>query len=259
MEQALDALLCAGFRRTSISFQYGMTESTSTVAQCQIGRLPRRHKFHSLYSQDIQFPLGYRTTPNFELLSSGKILSYHKVRIVSDQGHECADGELGNILISGPCVADFTNTTGIPSDRWTSDGEYKTGDIGLFSNGELFVHGRSDDLIIVDGVNVWPGDVEAIADSLKFSSGISFVAFGIDIDERSTQKLVLIGETTQLTEDRILLQLEISKAIREAIGVAPSAVIIKSSPFLERTASGKVDRRRTRDRVIESLLQELNL
>lgn len=242
MDRALDSLSGAGLRRSALAFQYGMTETTSTIAQSRVGRPPQRFKV-------VVMPCCEATTSasQIELLSSGEILPCHKVRIVSDEGEEVAEGEVGNILVSGKCVANIDSTRGISSDRWTTEGEYRTGDLGLLSNGELFVQARADDVVIVNGVNVCPGDVEAVADSVGQTSGARFVAFGVDEAERSTQRLFVIGECTLGPEEVVQLRLQVAAAIRNAIGVIATVIVLEAC--FERTASGKVDRRHTRERL----------
>ncbi len=244
MDRALDVLADFGLRRSALAFQYGMTETTSTVAQSRVGRPPRRFRVDFMACRHVEVASNYQV----ELLSSGEILPCHKVRIVSDEGKEVADGEVGNILVSGECIANINRTVGIAPDRWTAEGEYRTGDIGLLSNGELFVKARSDDVVIVNGVNVCPGDVETVADLVGQKMGVRFVAFGIDEEERSTQRLVVVGECTLGPNELTQLRLQVTAAIRSAIGVTPIVVVLEAG--FERTASGKIDRRRTRERVL---------
>ena len=84
------------------------------------------------------------------------------VRVVDDQGHACAVGEIGNVEVRGPNV--FKGYWRMPEktkEEFTADGWFRTGDVGRFDDrGYLTIVGRSKDLIITGGYNVYPAEVE---------------------------------------------------------------------------------------------------
>ena len=92
----------------------------------------------------------------------GRPLPGVKVRVVDDQGQACAVGEIGGVEVSGPNV--FKGYWRMPEktrEEFTADGWFKTGDVGRFDDrGYLTIVGRSKDLIISGGYNVYPAEVE---------------------------------------------------------------------------------------------------
>ncbi|HEX6993852.1 MAG TPA: AMP-binding protein [Gammaproteobacteria bacterium] len=88
------------------------------------------------------------------------------VRIVDDRGTVLAAGEVGHIQVRGPNV--FTGYWRRDAgDDFTNDGFFRTGDLGVFDDdGYLAIVGRSKDLVITGGLNVYPREVEAVIDAL---------------------------------------------------------------------------------------------
>lgn len=84
------------------------------------------------------------------------------VRCVDEQGQPCAAGDIGGVEVRGPNV--FPGYWRMPeanAKEFTADGWFKTGDVGRFdANGYLTIVGRSKDLIITGGYNVYPAEVE---------------------------------------------------------------------------------------------------
>jgi malonyl-CoA/methylmalonyl-CoA synthetase len=100
--------------------------------------------------------------------SVGKPLPGVTIRIADAQGHACGVDEIGGIEVRGPNV--FKGYWRMPektAEEFTADGYFKTGDVGrLDANGYLWIVGRSKDLIISGGYNVYPKEVEAVIDDL---------------------------------------------------------------------------------------------
>lgn len=90
------------------------------------------------------------------------------VRVVDKDGNSCGPGEIGDILVNGPNV--FKAYWRMPektAEEFTSDGYFKTGDVGKFDrNGYLAIVGRSKDLIISGGYNVYPKEIESVIDEM---------------------------------------------------------------------------------------------
>jgi malonyl-CoA/methylmalonyl-CoA synthetase len=91
-----------------------------------------------------------------------------RVRVVNDDGEACPVDEIGHIQVQGPNV--FAGYWRMPEktvEEFTADGYFKTGDMGRFdSRGYLSIVGRSKDLIISGGFNVYPKEIEGIIDEM---------------------------------------------------------------------------------------------
>lgn len=98
----------------------------------------------------------------------GPALPGVSVRVVNTEGVACTSGEVGEIQVKGPNV--FKGYWHMPektAEEFTADAYFKTGDVGFFDDDlYLSIVGRSKDLIITGGYNVYPKEIEAIIDEL---------------------------------------------------------------------------------------------
>jgi malonyl-CoA/methylmalonyl-CoA synthetase len=90
------------------------------------------------------------------------------VRVRDDQGRPCAPGEIGGIEVQGPNVfAGYWRMPEKTKEEFTTDGWFKTGDVGrIADDGYVTIVGRSKDLIISGGYNVYPAEVEGFINEL---------------------------------------------------------------------------------------------
>jgi malonyl-CoA/methylmalonyl-CoA synthetase len=87
---------------------------------------------------------------------------------VTDDGRPCAAGEIGGIEVRGPNVfSGYWRRPELAATEFTVDGFFRTGDLGTFdTDGYLAIVGRSKDLVISGGLNVYPKEVEDVLDAL---------------------------------------------------------------------------------------------
>ena len=98
----------------------------------------------------------------------GKPLPGVSVRVVRSDGQACASNEIGDIQVQGPNVfAGYWQMPEKTAEEFTADGFFKTGDVGRFDeDGYLTIVGRSKDLIISGGYNVYPKEIESVIDAI---------------------------------------------------------------------------------------------
>ncbi len=98
----------------------------------------------------------------------GPALPGVSVRVLNSAGQPCATGEIGDIQVKGPNV--FKGYWQMPektAEEFTADGYFRTGDVGRFdAEGYLSIVGRSKDLIISGGYNVYPKEIESVIDEM---------------------------------------------------------------------------------------------
>src|SRR5262249_21124319 len=143
------------------------------------------------------------------------LLAGQQVRILDDSGTERPPGEVGEIVIHGDCLFDGYYGRGDLTRLVLRDGWYHTGDLGLQIDGELYVTGRSKDLIIVAGQNIYPHDVEHIVcDHPAIHDGRA-IAFGMPSPELGTEDIIVVAEVSR--EEHLLEATQIQNAVRDAI------------------------------------------
>ncbi|WP_373558719.1 fatty acyl-AMP ligase [Streptomyces sp. WZ.A104] len=176
------------------------------------------------------------------------------------------DGAVGEIWVDSPGVADgywrrpeeSARTFG--ASATTGDGPYlRTGDLGFLRDGELFVTGRLKDLIVVNGRNLDPVDVERVCEAsvpgIRRNCG---AAFAVDGPDGGTERLVVVYETGTGDEEGHRAAVDgIRRAVTREFGIPPYAVVLIAPRTIPKTSSGKVQRRLTRRICLAGGLQEL--
>ncbi|MFF9482865.1 SDR family NAD(P)-dependent oxidoreductase [Streptomyces sp. NPDC014733] len=230
----------AGFRPEALLPVYGLAEATLMVAAGSgVDRLP------TIYQAGPEEP---------EWVGSGQPASGMTVEIVDPKARvECQEGTVGEIWVAGDSVAggylgDAEKTRETFGGR-LADGRgpfLRTGDLGFLRGGELFVTGRRKDLLVIDGKNHYPQDVELTVESAHPAVRAGCVAvFSVDSGNGETPVVVAEVKTTDPAElDAV------ADAIRGAVGVGHGlavheAVLIPPRTIFK-TSSGKIQRQATR-------------
>jgi len=189
-----------------------------------------------------------------QIVSCGTPLPGLTVKIVDPEKHVALEpGRVGEIWIAGgsKCLGCWNNPeltlklfhARLVDDSPYDDGYLRTGDMGFFHDGELFVCGRIKDMIILRGQNHYPQDVEAVAE--KASSLIRtncVVAF--QIHENSEPALAIVAEVKN--PKALPDPLKIAAAVRTYLNVEVALISFIAPRAIPRTSSGKIIRHKTK-------------
>ena len=166
------------------------------------------------------------------------------VRVVDDQGEPCPNGEIGAIQVKGPNV--FAGYWCMPEktrEEFTADGFFRTGDVGRFdSNGYLSIVGRSKDLIISGGYNVYPKEIESYLDDMPGVLESAVVGVPDRDFGESVAAVVVARPGEQLDEAQLIAGLK----SRIAGFKVPKRVLLVDE--LPRNQMGKVQKNLLRER-----------
>ncbi|HKT93620.1 MAG TPA: fatty acyl-AMP ligase [Paraburkholderia sp.] len=255
-----------GFQHQAFYPCYGMAETTLFVTGKRREAPPRVLRVDSTRFVSGQcHPLegaGDSGSPVREIVSCGIVATGHNVAVVDpSSGQQLADGNVGEIWVSGPSVAngywqrpDATSEVfharlpGNPNDY------LRTGDLGFMLDSELYVSGRLKDVIIVRGVNHYPHDIESTVDrcdpAIRRGCGIAF-----SVPAGSEEGLVFVQEITRSDLVRADYFFErIRHAIYEQHGLQAASIALIESGSIPKTTSGKLARRPCRTSFIENSL-----
>lgn len=134
----------------------------------------------------------FRSPP---VASVGKPLPNISIKIQDETGNDAAENKIGKIVIKSDCMlAGYHNNQEATRDAFR-DGYFRTGDLGFFNEGELFVLGREKDVIIVAGENIYAYDVELALNEIDGLVPGRNVVFGITDDDGDTGRLVAMAES----------------------------------------------------------------
>ncbi|MFN2141848.1 MAG: AMP-binding enzyme, partial [Candidatus Promineifilaceae bacterium] len=158
-----------------------------------------------------------------------------------------ADRRVGEIVLRSDCM--LSEYYRRPDLQPFQEGWYLTGDMGYVSEGEVYIIGRSKDLIINAGKNVYPQDIEAIVNGVPGVHAGRAVAFGV-YDEREGTELVAVVAEVESEDKRE--RKEIGKRIRQEVArqsmVTVSYVKLVGDKWLIKTSSGKIARAANREK-----------
>jgi thioester reductase-like protein len=194
-----------------------------------------------------------------QIVSCGIPLPSLDVKIVDAEQHfALTAGRIGEIWIagSGKCLGYWNNPeltlkqfrARLVDDSPYDDGYLRTGDMGFFHDGELFVCGRIKDMIILRGQNYYPQDVENIVERASSLIRANCVA-AFQIHEDSEPALAIVAEVKNpkaLPEAR-----KIAAAVRNYLNVEVALISFIAPRAIPRTSSGKIMRHRTKQMWLE--------
>ncbi len=265
LERFSAAFASCGFRREAFHPCYGLAEATLFVSGGEPGAAPVVREF-AVADLERHRPRAGRApgerraareggpVPARRLVGCGRPWGGQEVAIVDpDAGRRLAPGEVGEIWIAGPSVA--AGYFGRGGDEPTFSGRLtgnerpylRTGDLGFFDDGELFVTGRLKDLIILRGRNLYPQDLEqSVATGHPALVAAGGAAFAVDLGDE--ERLVVVHEIARRREAEAGEAVEAAlAAVAEEHAARAWEVVVIRQGTLPRTSSGKVRRRACRE------------
>jgi len=170
------------------------------------------------------------------------------VKVVSETGQLLSERQVGEILVKSNCMlTEYYKRDDL--QPFDAEDWYRTGDKGYIANGEVYIVGRSKDLIINAGKNVYPQDIEAIVNSVTGVHPGRAVAFGVADEREGTELIAVVAEVdvSEVTERKQLMQ-----AIRQQVGrqsdITLNFVTLVDKDWLIKTSSGKIARGKNREK-----------
>jgi fatty-acyl-CoA synthase len=163
------------------------------------------------------------------------------VRVVGPVQTPLGEREVGELQVASPSLMDGYLDEPLPT---LVEGWLPTGDLGYVADGEVYICGRVKDLIIVNGQNIHPHQVEAVAETVDGVRMGGAVAFSVDDEGR--ESIVVLCESRASGDRRETLAAEVRRRVAEAVGVAPRYVGLVHPKRIPKTSSGKVQRQRAR-------------
>jgi amino acid adenylation domain-containing protein len=256
MDAFAKAFAPAGFRREAFSPSYGLAEATLAVSMRPPGRGPLVGSFDAAALREGRVAEGASRV----LAGSGAPLPGVEVRVVDPESlAEQPAGRVGEIWVRSPSVArGYWNQPELSGRAFQAPLEgvphLRTGDLGFVHEGELFISGRLKELLVFQGVNHHPEDVEVSSGKAhpRLRTG---VAFSVEAD--GEEKLVLAHEVDRARDD--LPVDEIGQAVRLAVAAEHELpvheVVLLQPGALPKTSSGKLQRGKARALYLEGALR----
>jgi len=242
-EEFLEALAPYGLKRTAMFPVYGMAEATVGVSMPEIGVEYSRvivHR-HSLRIGEPYEPAELDDADAVSFVKVGRAIRDVEVRIADDADQVLENGKVGNIqLFGGSVTQKIYGDDATTASLFTNDGWLRTGDCGVFVDGDLVITGRSKDIIIVNGQNYYPHDIEEIAADVEGLDLGKVVVAGTRTHESQTEELLVFAMFKRDLDTFKILANKVTARIGEHTGLEVDHVIpVRKIP---KTTSGKIQR-----------------
>ena len=254
MQRFTDAFAPAGFDAKAFLPSYGLAEATLAVTLMPSGEgmeveLVEETELSGEKQSDGKRPKRFRA-----IVNCGKPVRDTLLEIREENGAVLAEKTVGKVWMQGPAVMECYYGDQEATDACLVDGWLDTGDMGYLSNGYLYIVGRAKDMIIINGKNHWPQDIEWAVEQLPGFKAGDIAAFAITTPGGEETPAVLVQCRTSDEIERLRLRNEIKEKVRAITGM--NCVIELVPPrTLPRTSSGKLSRAKARNLYLSGDIQ----
>ncbi|MBL7684763.1 MAG: AMP-binding protein, partial [Deltaproteobacteria bacterium] len=259
-----------GFKKEALYTCYGLAESTLIVSGSKRFEEPIIQSFSKEGLKKHRAEHSQKFEDAVELVSCGQVLPEQQLKIVDpDSKQLCAPYEIGEVWIQGESIAkgyfhQKEKTEEIFAAKHSSLSEtfFKTGDLGFLDpDKKLYITGRLKDLIIINGSNHYPQDIETNFEKADAALRAGCVAaFSIESDQ--SEKLAVMAELEKgivLTQDQFHNLVEsIQQVISEKHEIDVHDIILIPSGSIPKTSSGKISRYACKQGFLEKTIEVLH-
>ena len=257
MQAFVDAFADAGFKAAAFCPSYGLAEATLAVSLMPPGEGIR---LELVEETELCGAAGAKDRPTRyrAVVNCGKPVTGMEIEIRDADGNPLPDRTIGKVHVRGTSVMvgyfrDPESTAACLSNGWLD-----TGDMGYMSGGYIFIVGRAKDMIIINGRNHWPQDIEWAVEQLPgFKSG-DIAAFAITGPSGEETPAVLVHCRVSDPEERGRLRDDIRERVRAITGITPVVELVPPRT-LPRTSSGKLSRTKARNLYLSGEIQPYDI
>lgn len=254
-----------GLRPESVYPAYGMAEATLLVSASEPGNPPVVREVDADALEDRRLVPATPSSAGRSIVSSGRPRDVELLIVDPETYEVMPDGQVGEIWLRGASVAagywnrpDVTQET---FDAATADGQQgflRTGDMGVCAEGELYVTGRLKELLIHNGRNLYPQDIEgAVQDAgAPFRRGGGAV-FGLQDPRTGHTHVVVVQEVRPVPaeqEKRDALAVQVQSVLTRQFQLPSASIVLARPGAVRKTTSGKIQRTLMRKLFLEGQL-----
>ena len=257
MQCFVNAFAPAGFKASAFTPSYGLAEATLAVTVMPPGEGIRvelvEEERLSGRPRDLERPARYRA-----IVNCGKALPGMEIEIRGERGQAKGDHQIGKVWCRGKSVMhSYFRNEGATRDCLV-DGWLDTGDMGYMANDYLFIVGRAKDMIVINGKNHWPQDIEWAVEQLPGFNHGDIAAFAVEMANGEEAPAVLVHCRVSDPDERIKLRDQIADKVRSVTGMA-CVVELVPPRTLPRTSSGKLSRAKAKRLYLAGEIEPIKL
>lgn len=242
IETFLQKLATYGLPKTAIRPAFGMAELGSGITYFQ-PKTTENYKVHSLDKAHLTGRIKRVERKGSLFVDLGRPIAGVTVRIVDKENRILPTETIGNLQVKGDVVSPgYYNNPEANRETFIEGGWLVTGDLGFISDGNLTLIGRSKDSIIINGVNYYSHEIEAIVETLPEIAISYTAACAVNLPDRNAEKLAIFFHPTEPENVSDLIQ-TIRETVLTHIGINPDYLIPVEKNRIPKTAIGKIQRR----------------
>jgi fatty-acyl-CoA synthase len=258
MQAFVDAFSDAGFSARAFTPSYGLAEATLAVSimppnEGIVVELVEETELSGGADGGSDRPQRFRA-----IVNCGKAVRDMEIAVRDEDGRPLPDRAIGKIWCRGPSVMLGYFRDPEATDACLVDGWLDTGDMGYLSDGYIYVVGRAKDMIIINGRNHWPQDIEWAVEQLPGFKAGDIAAFAITTPGGEETPAVLVQCRTNDNAERARLREEIREKVRAITGMQ-CVVELVPPKALPRTSSGKLSRAKARNLYLSGELRPYDI
>ncbi|MBT8073878.1 MAG: fatty acyl-AMP ligase [Xanthomonadales bacterium] len=244
LEEFANILQPSGFDQNAFVACYGMAECVLATSFAPLGE----GLSVDVVDKKLMAETGLAQPSDGDAVSTsayvdcGKLLPGFEFAILDDNGVELGNRQCGHVYLKGPSVMrGYFHDKQSTAEVLSADGWLNTGDIGYRIDDHVVITSRSKDVIIIKGRNIWPYDLEVLAQQVGGVKLGGVAAFSISTGAEEEQAVLVVETKEKDVENRRQIVETISSSIHEHFGIN---VLIDLTPrgTLPRTSSGKLSR-----------------
>jgi len=258
MQAFVDGFDAAGFKASAFCPSYGLAEATLAVSLMPPGEGIRLELVEETElsggTPDKRRPKRYRA-----IVNCGRPVTGMEIEIRDSEGRLLPDRAIGKVFVRGASIMhsyfrdEESTLAALSGDNWLD-----TGDMGYMSKGYIFIVGRAKDMIIINGRNHWPQDIEWAVEQLPGFKAGDIAAFAITGPSGEETPAVLVHCRVSGAEERGRLRDEIRERVRAITGIMPVVELVPPRT-LPRTSSGKLSRVKARSLYLSGEIQPYDI
>ena len=253
MQSFVDAFSDAGFKASSFLPSYGLAETTLAVSIMPPGEGIQVELVEETeltgHPGAADRPVRYRA-----IVNCGKAVKDMTIEIRDENGTPLPDRVIGKVWCSGPSLMKEYFRDPESTNACLINGWLDTGDMGYMSKGYIYIVGRAKDMIIINGKNHWPQDIEWAVEQLPGFKAGDIAAFSVTTPGGEEAPAVLVQCRTTDEVERAKLREQIRDKVRSVTGM--NCVVELVPPrTLPRTSSGKMSRAKARNLYLSGEIQ----
>lgn len=241
-----DRFAKVGFREDAFVPSYGMAEHTLAIAFSK-GVPTDRVRAETLWGEGRAEPSPDGDPDGVEIVGCGRAFDRHGIRVVdAETGTVLPERQVGEIEVSGPSVMQgYFDLPEKTRETLDEEGWLRTGDLGYLAEGSIYICGRKKDVIIVNGKNYYPQDIEWAGSEVPGVRAGNVVAFPGHQPGLGREAVVVVAESKE-SEGRDQLALDIKAHIAKTTGLTVDEVMVVDAGTIPKTSSGKLQRAKAR-------------